>query len=317
MSNILIIGDSNNFEIHMVHSECVKRLHNVIFIDYEGFNIFNLNISNNKISIYNNIEEIFVDIVWVRYKKKYPLSVETKEDVSDFISSSEWGYFSRGIMSIFGEISLNSYEKRFLAENKIWQQAVAIKSGFQLPESNFFIGKNSISAKIKDNSWIMKAIGFPKYPSLHKKGEILNIVTTVVNDEKFHNSPEDRFQSPIWFQKRIFSGIEIRVNVFGKRMFAYADTRPVESRRLVDGRIIPAKFKLYDLPIFIEENIKNYMSVSGLDYAAFDLIIDKDNCFFLECNPEGFWFAADDINEDDNISAFVDLMEGKIKKIAR
>lgn len=88
----------------------------------------------------------------------------------------------------------------------------------------------------------------------------------------------------------------------------------VEDRRVADGRYFARKYALVPASDLLRKLIAKYLRIARLDYGAFDIFETSDGYYFLECNPEGQWFAANNNNLDEVVEAFCNLIIGRMGK---
>jgi len=101
----------------------------------------------------------------------------------------------------------------------------------------------------------------------------------------------------------------------GEACFAYRITPPIETKVFPDERFLMGG-EVSGVPIYglqythVEASeklkclTKAYLHRLGLAYGAFDIVIDGEDYIFIECNPEGQWFAANRFNIDEVIEQF-------------
>jgi len=93
---------------------------------------------------------------------------------------------------------------------------------------------------------------------------------------------------PILLQKEIKKSYDIRVTVVGDKIFSAS----LPSNDNVDWRTYDnkSKWKRFELPKNISDSCLKMCKKLNLNFAAIDLVIDKENhFFFLEINPNGQW----------------------------
>ena len=94
------------------------------------------------------------------------------------------------------------------------------------------------------------------------------------------------------FQEWIPKAYEIRLTVIGKRHFAVAIHAHSTATR-IDWRTDydALTYEVIDCPTEIAELARDFLSVTGLTYGAFDFIVtaDTEDHIFLECNAAGQW----------------------------
>jgi hypothetical protein len=102
--------------------------------------------------------------------------------------------------------------------------------------------------------------------------------------------------APVIFQEYVEPGVDVRVTVVGRRLFATAiDPRgtghPADFRPGYDR----ARVEPITLPRAIADRIRRLVAALGLAYAAIDLRRDRaGRYFFLEVNPSGQWLFLEE-----------------------
>jgi glutathione synthase/RimK-type ligase-like ATP-grasp enzyme len=67
------------------------------------------------------------------------------------------------------------------------------------------------------------------------------------------------------------------------------------------------KYQSSEVPQSLQKALCSFLEAMNLDYGAFDLIqSDNGDWYFLECNPEGQWSAANGLNMDAVLDSFID-----------
>jgi len=90
------------------------------------------------------------------------------------------------------------------------------------------------------------------------------------------------------FQEWIPKSYDVRVTVFGSRMFGvaiYADT----ADSYLDWRIdyTSLRYECVKVPTSVSAGVLAYLKRFGLLYGAFDFAVARDDWYFLECNANG------------------------------
>ncbi len=120
---------------------------------------------------------------------------------------------------------------------------------------------------------------------------------------------------PGMFQKYIEKGYEIRATVIGEKVFSAKIDSQKYPEKSVDwrkGRYIKEIFSTIEIPKSLETMLVNFMRRFGLQFGAFDLIVDKEGNFvFLECNPNGEWAWIEDCTKMPMTNALIDLLVNK------
>lgn len=180
-------------------------------------------------------------------------------------------------------------------ENKPYQQAVARKVGLVTPrtimtnhpeEARAFLGSCSNGAVVK------MLASFAIYD---EQGREQVVFTTKFRPELLEKLDQLRF-CPMVFQEHIPKKLELRITVVGQRFFTAAvDSQAMEGAETdwrERGLALVNAWQLHTLPAEIEEKLRAYMQVMGVQYSAIDMIVEPSCRYvFLEANPVGecFW----------------------------
>ncbi|MFO0531561.1 hypothetical protein, partial [Brevundimonas sp.] len=66
---------------------------------------------------------------------------------------------------------------------------------------------------------------------------------------------------------------------------------------------------LVETPPLLPQLVARYFSAANMSYGVFDLVFERSEILFLECNPEGQWHSANEINLRELVTAFADWNE--------
>ena len=224
-----------------------------------------------------------------------------------FLRESEWMSFASGVSFLFEENSVHPIwgSKPY---NKISQLEIARRVGFRIPDTMIFIGKKAAQEFLSQHvDVVVKAIYTPRvlHPTVPDETDAL--VTTIVGQSMVDDAKDGEFRvCPVKFQKCILAAEELRVIAIGETFFAYRVVDPDCVQPMVDRRVMRPSYSRVELPEQIGEKLKAYMRASNLEYGAFDLLLDNGDTVFLECNPEGQWHSANEINVREVIETFSD-----------
>lgn len=222
---------------------------------------------------------------------------------------NEWRAIVTAITLKYGDSTLNPEISRAWAEQKLLQQNCAASCGFRVLPSIVTTLKSDVDPFVLANEpLVTKALGAPVVVSRSREGENGNmdysvLATTSLETEALLNAPDSLFDLiPVWLQKKLTEGDELRVIAFGDHVFAYKAPYSFKDRKITDIRF--ADF--YYTP-FPESNVdwspvKKYLKMMRLDYGVFDLCLNEDGILtFLECNPEGMWHSINNTGTENRI----------------
>lgn len=266
-------------------------------------------------------------LVWYRSKLRTVLGHWSEETIPEFVQRSEWNGFLSMIAAHFNDRNIHPGGLFSIAEIKSQQMAFASEVGFDIPPSSFFVGSDNARDFVSQHPrTVAKVISTPQAPQL--QGDVdkyRRFMTMDVDRQNIDECDGAAFTSaPAFFQSRICKGIEHRVIAFRDRAFSYAIHPPVETRDRPDERLLygaevdgqklyGAQYRPIETSSLIEKRTSAYLSRAGLAYAAFDIIVDGDQQIFIECNPEGQWYASSGLNEDEVAAHFANYLREQLQ----
>jgi glutathione synthase/RimK-type ligase-like ATP-grasp enzyme len=168
-----------------------------------------------------------------------------------------------------------------LAENKIYQLAIAKDVGFNFPKTLISNSSNKAIAFSSTYHSIIKPLSSGRVYSESKVG----IIQTNIVNEDFRI--EGLELSPSYFQEYIKKDYEVRVTIICNSVFAVR----IEASNQVDWRKSDSinHYSNIVLPQDITDKCYKMMDKLNLRFGAFDFIVNNGNYYFLEVNPNGQW----------------------------
>jgi len=119
------------------------------------------------------------------------------------------------------------------------------------------------------------------------------IFSRKVEPDEFLEAAEQMAHCPTLLQEYVAKDHELRVTIFGEKVFCCRiDSQNVSGAESDWRRVDPFKVphRIVDLDARIEAALKRMMAAHDLSYGAFDLIVTPEgNPVFLELNPNGQW----------------------------
>jgi glutathione synthase/RimK-type ligase-like ATP-grasp enzyme len=242
----------------------------------------------------NSIEYSMVKAVW--YRRPEPINIKNYLDIdqyeAEFIRRENeklWGGILDSLTSV---IWVNHPQANIRANYKPEQLFRAKRFGLNIPHTIITDSKHNASEFIKLNGTvIVKPISFgyiqrelPEHDSI--------IYTNVLHapSERLLESIE---HNPTLIQQFIDKIIDIRVNYINKKLFAFAIHSQEKEDNKVDFRrnnSAGLKYSEFELPNHIGMKLKALLDSYELQFAAVDMVLDKEGgFFFLEINPNGQW----------------------------
>lgn len=196
------------------------------------------------------------------------------------------GMIAKDIMAIINGI-VDDFEGKVLSrpyllrktENKVFQLLYAQKNGFNIPKS--YIGNsNTFVSDFLDKKSIIKPITTGKI--------IKNSSVELFHTSYISNLDDDISLSPVYLQEYENKKYEVRLTVINSSLF----TVRIDSEDKLDWRrnYDKIRYTLIECPKKIETLCLNVLKDFGLEYGAFDFIVNEnEDWVFLEINPNGQW----------------------------
>ena len=172
------------------------------------------------------------------------------------------------------------------AENKIYQLLLAKEIGLTIPSTLISNHYNSVGDFLRWGHHIIKPVHNARIMDENNpKIVYTSEITQAIKKE------ETEFNIN-YLQYKIEKNCDVRATFVGNRCFAVA----IDSQQLEDTRVDWRKGEHIlqhtpiELPTEIQRQCTLMMEKLGLDYGAFDFVLDKQgNYVFLEINPNGQW----------------------------
>lgn len=314
---VLIISNKSDITTDLVIKALQKR-----GIDYLRFNTEDFPLKfNSQISLHKNYSSFIsngkrkllfdeISSVWYRRPKILPLEdINSSEADGKFIQREANSY----LLNIWAMLSdkkwINNPFSLFKAERKTYQLFIASKIGFTIPETIVTNDIEEVNSFIHffNNEVIAKPISHGGYG----KEDNFAIFTTDLSDKIFQLNKEIVQSSPFIVQRKIKKKYDIRVTVFGSKIFSHKIEPNTTINNYIDWRKYDPKNLSYSsikLPDEIRQSIINFMTILELKYGALDFIIDdKDQWYFIEINPNGQFAWLEIVTGDDLINSLINL----------
>lgn len=316
---LLIISNKKDITTDLVIKKLTIKGHSFFRFNTEDFSSYEANISLSDISksfIKSANKDLNFDSVysiWYR-RPKLPtfdnniLSIENKQFAQREVSS-----YLFNLWAILGNKKwVNDPFSLYKAERKAFQLLIAQKVKLNIPQTiitnsfqefNKFISKN-------EKRVIVKPISHGGYG----KNNEFAIFTTDLEKSEYTYSEQDIETSPFILQSKVKKKFDIRVTVFGDKIFAHKIVIKNVDNANIDWRVynpLNLNYKRIKLPGDIELKIFKFMSLMKLSYGAFDFIIDnKGKWIFIEINPSGQFAWLEIATEDKLIDELINLLYG-------
>lgn len=315
---ILIISNKGDVTTDLV----VKRLYQ-LDVPFKRFNTedfpqnvrctIKVNNIDNEISISNENWELTsndIKSIWYRRPKLPEFSnVSFSHDEFNF-AIRESNSFILNLWAIFKDKHwVNNPFHLYLAERKAFQLKIASESGFNIPNTIITNDFNVALKFIESNnkSVIAKPISHGSFGS----DDEFAIYTTDLENTEYILSNESVNHSPFILQEKIKEKFDVRVSIFGTKIFAHKINSTKQSYE-IDWRVLKPdeiSYELLDIPPTLQNNINRFMKTVHLKYGAMDFVVDKNGIwYFIEINPNGQFAWLEIANGDRLIDSLIELL---------
>jgi len=272
------------------------------------------NNSKNKVILKNKKECSLNDItgIWYRRPKSPEFSLGVDDNIKEFVTDEVKNMFS-GIWRSINTIWVSHPDSIRNCSSKIDQMNLANKLGLSIPDT--IITNNVYEAKEFINKYddvLVKPL-YKNHFSTNSGEKIL--YSNILSKTNYGNL--DLIQNcPLIIQKYINKKLDIRINIFGKNIFATEIHSQINNsskikydwRRSADVEIPHCEHilpdEIIDLCFKVVEHYK-------LNFGAFDFILTPNGEYvFLEINPNGQWAWIEDLTKQPLSNALISTLLG-------
>ncbi|QQS37589.1 MAG: hypothetical protein IPM56_06445 [Ignavibacteriales bacterium] len=315
---ILIVSNKRDVTTDLV----VKRL-SQLNIPFRRFNTeefpqkvnCTLNLTNSETDILisnNDWEMTYNDIASIWYRRpKISDFTNTNLTQDEFnFALRESNSFLLNLWAILRDKTwINNPFDLYIVERKAYQLKVAVAAGFTIPNT-IVTNDYTVLLKFIENhagSIVAKPISHGGFGDNNE----FAIYTNDLGSTEYSLNEESVNCSPFIVQEKITDKIDVRVTIFGSKVFAHKIL--VKNQSLViDWRVLQPdqlSYELIEVPCALQKSITQFMQLTNLKYGAMDFVIDKNNnWFFIEINPNGQFAWLEIANGDKLIDSLIDLL---------
>ncbi len=249
--------------------------------------------------------------VWYRRPQKPIIPEDVENEVAREFAQKDGDIFLESSWQSIQALWVSHPSNIRRATKKLIQLSIAESLGFLAP-------RTLVTSNPRDAVRFIKDLAKPVvFKPLHQDALIIKdtnyFAFTKIVDETVLEHIELVKYAPTIFQEHIPPKYEIRVTVFGKKI--YAARIPREDAE-PDWRHIPSDqqaWEMFELPRNVEESCKRLIEYFGLNYGAIDLICDEhDSYYFLELNANGQWVWIELLTEVPMSDSMIDLLSSRI-----
>lgn len=253
-------------------------------------------------------------LVWNRNKlvQAGGFGIDGEGRSADF-RMKEWRAIYHVIESHMAGRVVNPLEVRAL-QNKPYQQAIAARSGFLVPETLISNSKESALTFVSGHGRaILKSLsGATVQPRSDEESRPYHVMTMRVSVADLEGiGAESLAACPHFLQREVAKAYELRVVVAGSELLGFRIDAQQHAVTEVDWRKAYGLvgFSRTELDSVVTKRVRSFMEKSGLICGSLDIIVDAGGDYwFLECNQDGQWAWLDDIAEGAVAKAYADTL---------
>jgi glutathione synthase/RimK-type ligase-like ATP-grasp enzyme len=230
-------------------------------------------------------------VVWYR-RGHWPILSEDLDEADRAAAAREADMFVAGARSLaaMGQRWINHPDRDLVANMKPYQLEVARRAGLRVPRTIMSNDPERIRAFFEQAPGEVVLKPFHAMQWQGDDGEHM-LFAKKLRFEEIADPEALRLTSHI-FQEYVEKRYELRVFCFGDRVLPFKlhtqelDETKTDWRVSTNGALRPEPYP--ELPEAIRASILAYMRDMGLEYGAFDFIVDSAGDYvFLECNVSG------------------------------
>lgn len=268
---------------------------------------------------YNSYEENEYDVIWWRRARK-PYISESKTHPEDY------KFILRENILLYESLTsnlspnawwINSKEASNRANFKLLQLKLARQCGFIIPKTLCSNSPIEIQNFLKLNQ-TTGVIYKPLCSNFWFEDNKIKISYT--NRLTIDDLPKDDLLqlAPGIYQPEIKKKYELRVVCFGDYIVAVKLNSQLHEDSKLDWRAMQGSnldIELYQLPKYIETQLRVFMEKLGIVFGSFDFIVTDDNNYvFLEVNEQGQFLWIEELNSEIKIlDMFINFVMNKSK----
>lgn len=211
---------------------------------------------------------------------------------------------------------VNHYISDLNARFKPYQLEVAQQFGFSIPRTLITNRPDDVLPFVQGCSGQVIYKSFSNHGRI-EDGRGFGIFTSCIDRDRLIEHLEQVKFAPCTFQEYVPKRIELRITVFGKKVFAAEiDSQSQEFSR-IDWRRTPLQGqncyavpqRPFVLPLEFEQQILSFMEHLGLVFGCLDFIVTPQGEFvFLEINPNGQWYWIEEVTGMPLLESFTDML---------
>lgn len=254
----------------------------------------------------------YADIIWWRKPDNPNYHPSLTNASAQECSRQEYRELMHSLRGCFPTaIWVNDYWRMAQYSGKLNQIEIARANDFLIPETIITSRAQDLRAFAQR---FPQVVAKPLYYSgfLHADQQYACWTNILSTDDLNHMTDLDLSMAPMMVQRRLRKALELRVTVIGEEVFPCAISTSHETIEGIDWRIRDVEqlpHRLVSVPDRVTVGLKSILRQMGLNFGAFDLILDEDGeYYFLEINPNGQFYWIELLTGAPLIEAMLRLM---------
>jgi glutathione synthase/RimK-type ligase-like ATP-grasp enzyme len=254
-----------------------------------------------------------ITCAWWRRPEKIKISEKDAPKMLHAFLTDEYRLVLRGLINILEQNNCRIVTDPSIlnrAKDKTLQQIWAAECGFKLPSQIITTSNQAFGTYFKkEPQLISKSIDSIESIRDEERKKDFNLFANVIPENIRDQIENNKIKINVsYFQSKIQRNHELRVIAFGQYVYPFVidDSGYDVDWRRVDPDSIDFKLSHHTS---VAQKCLDYLQLSGLAYGAFDIIVDNNNeCFFIECNPNGQFLFCDITGKTDLLKDFVSYL---------
>lgn len=250
--------------------------------------------------------------VWYRRPVEFLLPTETDAYVRAFITKQSTA-FLRGLYFTChdGVTWVNPLPALHRSRIKMQQLQLAQRLRMSIPATLITNDPAKILSFYEKHAKICtKSLDEPNFTL---DGHLYPVLTRVIESkDELTDNYESLQRCPVFMQEYIEKAFDLRVIIFGRKVFAFeihSQTHPLSQQ---DTRGVAPHLLTHvqhTLPPTLQAQIIDFVEQQGLVFSAMDLVVSQSGAYyFLENNPNGQWLWLEFVTGCDLTSHLIDVL---------
>jgi glutathione synthase/RimK-type ligase-like ATP-grasp enzyme len=257
-----------------------------------------------------------VDTVWYRRPMPSEPSPQLNEADREFVSHESMHLVNSLWRLLQNAFWINPFISDLNARFKPYQLAVARQFGFAIPRTLITNNPDEVRLFADTIPGEIAYKSFSNHGRVHE-GRGFGIFTTIIDRATLWSHLDQVRFAPCTFQEYIPKRVELRVTVFGRKLFAAEIDSQNQEFSKIDWRRQPPQGqncyavpqRRFMLPTKLEQQILSFMNHLGLVFGCLDFIVTPEGEYvFLEINPNGQWYWIEEVTGMPLLECFTQML---------